>query len=96
MVFVHGCYWHRYENCKLTSTPKQNKEFWIKKFNDTVLRDGIVYFKLKTLGWRVAVIWECAIRDKALLPYYINTLSIWLSSEKEHIEIPDVLAELGN
>lgn len=25
VIFVHGCYWHRHGNCKLTSTPKQNK-----------------------------------------------------------------------
>ena len=24
VIFVHGCYWHRHENCKLASMPKQN------------------------------------------------------------------------
>jgi len=94
VIFVHGCYWHRHLNCKLTSSPKQNIEFWTKKFNATIARDGVVYFKLKTLGWRVAVIWECAIRDKAHLPDYINTLTVWLKSESEYIEIPEFFAEL--
>jgi len=96
VIFVHGCYWHRHQGCKLTSTPKQNKEFWEKKFNGTVTRDGVVYFKLKKLGWRVAVIWECAIRDKIHLPDHINTLARWLKSESEYIEIPEFFAELGD
>lgn len=93
VIFVHGCYWHRHEHCKLTSIPKQNKTFWKKKFSATVVRDGVVYFNLKKRGWRVAIIWECAIRDKAHLPDYINTLSAWLRSESEYIEIPKFFAE---
>ena len=93
VVFVHGCYWHRHENCKLASMPKQNNEFWIKKFNATLRRDGIVYFKLKQLGWRVSVIWECATRDKVFLPEHIKTLVAWLKSECEYIEIPEFFSE---
>ncbi|MCK5831950.1 MAG: TonB-dependent receptor plug domain-containing protein [Methylococcales bacterium] len=92
-IFVQGCYWHRHENCKLASMPKQNNEFWIKKFNATLRRDGIVYFKLKQLGWRVSVIWECATRDKVFLPGHIKTLVVWLKSEYEYIEIPDFFSE---
>jgi len=96
VIFVHGCYWHRHESCKLTSTPKQNKKFWANKFNTTVVRDGVVYFNLKKLGWRVAIIWECAIRDKDHLPVHINTLADWLKSESEYIEIPEFFAEQGD
>ncbi|OQK16515.1 very short patch repair endonuclease [Methyloprofundus sedimenti] len=93
VIFVHGCFWHRHDNCKLTSTPKQNKEFWVKKFAATVYRDGVNYFKLKRLGWRTAVVWECAIRDKAHLSNYIKTLAAWLRSESEYIEIPECHTE---
>ena len=93
-VFVHGCYWHRHENCKLASTPKQNKVFWRKKFNANICRDGEVYFKLKHLGWRVAIIWECAIRDKINLSDYLKTLTAWLKSDCEYIEIPEVFPEI--
>ena len=91
VIFVHGCYWHRHEHCKLASTPKQNQEFWIKKFTENLRRDGEVYYQLKVLGWRTAVIWECAIRDKKNLADYIKTLTLWLNSECEYLEIPDVL-----
>jgi len=94
VIFVHGCYWHRHLNCKLASTPKQNETFWRKKFNANTCRDGIVYFKLKQLGWRVAIIWECAIRDKVNLPEYLDTLIIWLKSDYEYIEIPEVFSEI--
>ena len=30
-IFIHGCFWHRHEGCKLASTPKSNSEFWEKK-----------------------------------------------------------------
>lgn len=96
VIFVHGCYWHRHDDCKLTSTPKQNKKFWVNKFNATVARDGAVYFKLKVQGWRVSIIWECAIRDKDHLPVHINTLADWLKSESEYIEIPEFFAEQGD
>ena len=89
VIFVHGCYWHRHENCKLASMPKQNRAFWMKKFDANICRDGVVYFKLKSLGWRIAIIWECAIRDKSNLPLYINRLVCWLKSESEYIEIPE-------
>lgn len=93
VIFVHGCYWHRHENCRLASNPKQNQEYWTKKFNANVCRDGVTYFKLKQLGWRVVIIWECGIRDKKNLPTYIKTLSAWIKSDCEYIEIPEAFLE---
>ena len=31
-IFVHGCFWHRHQNCSLCYMPKSNQEFWLKKF----------------------------------------------------------------
>ena len=36
VIFVHGCFWHRHENCKYASTPKTRKEFWEKKFRENI------------------------------------------------------------
>jgi DNA mismatch endonuclease, patch repair protein len=58
-IFVHGCFWHRHENCRYSYTPKSNVEFWVKKFDSNVTRDERVRRELETLGWKVAVIWEC-------------------------------------
>jgi len=65
----------------------------LKKFDANICRDGVVYFKLKSLGWRTAITWECAIRDKSNLPLYINRLVCWLKSESEYIEIPEFYSE---
>ena len=40
VIFVHGCFWHRHENCKYASTPKTRKEFWNKKFTENKKRDS--------------------------------------------------------
>ncbi len=93
VIFVHGCYWHRHDNCKLASLPKQNAEFWRKKFDANVGRDGVVYYRLKRLGWRAAIIWECAVRDRKSLPAHIRTLSAWLKSGCEYLEIPEAFPE---
>jgi DNA mismatch endonuclease (patch repair protein) len=64
-IFVHGCFWHRHTNCRFTTKPKTNPEFWDAKFARTIERDREHMRALKKLGWRVIVIWECAARQKA-------------------------------
>src|SRR5687767_1564467 len=60
-VFVHGCFWHRHSRCKRTTTPAKNHEFWVNKFRDNIARDERNYRKLRDLGWRPLVVWECQI-----------------------------------
>ena len=62
-IFVHGCFWHRHEGCKLASTPKTRQEFWESKFEANVIRDRRVAQQLEINGWKVVVIWECEVRD---------------------------------
>ena len=63
VVFVHGCYWHRHEGCRLAYNPKSRVEFWEKKFADNVARDERNEIRLKEAGWKVVVVWECEIRS---------------------------------
>ncbi len=63
VIFVNGCYWHRHENCKLAYNPKSNIEFWQKKFKENVSRDKKNYKKIKQLGWKVIICWECQIKN---------------------------------
>ena len=58
-IFVHGCFWHRHKGCKIASTPKSNTSFWLEKFSRNVERDARVTRKLRRLGWRVFIVWEC-------------------------------------
>ncbi len=63
IIFVHGCFWHRHENCKYASTPKTRKEFWENKFNANKIRDQKILKEIKNLGWKFIIIWECEARN---------------------------------
>ena len=67
VIFVHGCFWHRHENCKYASTPKTRKEFWENKFKLNLKRDAEVQEKIKNIGWQSVVIWECEVKNKSFL-----------------------------
>ena len=63
VIFVHGCFWHRHQNCKYASNPKTRVEFWNKKFKDNIERDIKNLEKLKSLGWESKIIWECETKN---------------------------------
>ena len=63
VIFVHGCFWHRHPHCKYAYTPTSRIEFWQDKFDRNVQRDRDVRSKLRRLGWRVEIIWECQTGD---------------------------------
>ncbi|MEW9836221.1 very short patch repair endonuclease [Mesorhizobium marinum] len=63
-LFVHGCFWHRHYGCKVATTPKSNISFWLAKFERNVARDLAVRQALETLGWKVAIIWECELAPR--------------------------------
>jgi DNA mismatch endonuclease (patch repair protein) len=66
-VYVHGCFWHRHQGCKQTTTPKDNAEFWRTKFEQNVARDRRKEEALRKLGFEVAVVWECEAGDEKRL-----------------------------
>ena len=63
VCFVHGCFWHRHTACHRATVPNTRREFWQAKFNANVERDRRARLQLLATGWRVAVVWECALRD---------------------------------
>ena len=63
VIFVHGCFWHRHENCRFSYSPKSRTKFWQDKFADNIERDKQSAADLKMLGWRQLVIWECEAKD---------------------------------
>ncbi len=60
-IFVHGCFWHRHDGCKVANTPKSNTEFWTEKFDRNVARDIRAREMLEAKGWKVIVVWECEL-----------------------------------
>lgn len=63
VVLVHGCFWHRHRNCRLTTTPQTRVDFWLEKFAANVARDRRQRSLLRRAGWRVIVVWECETRQ---------------------------------
>ena len=68
VILVHGCFWHRHGRCRLASVPRTRPEYWAAKFAANRRRDRRVKAALIRLGWRVIVIWECAIRPDMSFP----------------------------
>jgi DNA mismatch endonuclease (patch repair protein) len=62
VIFVHGCFWHRHENCIEASRPKTNSEYWETKINRNIDRDRKHQEEIKQLGWKVIIIWECDVK----------------------------------
>ncbi|NLM15874.1 MAG: DNA mismatch endonuclease Vsr [Clostridiaceae bacterium] len=63
VIFVHGCFWHRHKGCKDAATPKSHRKFWMDKFARNVANDKKHVRRLRRLGWRVIVVWECRLRN---------------------------------
>lgn len=79
-IFIHGCFWHRHTGCKNATTPKTRTDFWIEKFEKNVKNDQIKQEKLRELGWKVIVVWECELEkdfDGTMrrLDTFINTMA---------------------
>ena len=67
VIFIHGCFWHRH-GCSKTYVPKSHEIFWQAKFAANVKRDTRNEKALVEAGWRVLVVWECAVvREESLL-----------------------------
>jgi len=62
-IFVNGCFWHQH-GCRLTTRPKSNSDFWNNKFDNNIVRDIKTQHQLSLQGIRVAVVWECSLRDE--------------------------------
>lgn len=63
VVFVHGCFWHGHPGCPRAKRPATNKKFWNEKIEKNITRDREAQAALEDLGWRVAVIWSCEVKD---------------------------------
>ncbi|MDP1912005.1 very short patch repair endonuclease [Brevundimonas sp.] len=88
VIFVHGCFWHGH-GCHLFKWPKTRPEFWRAKIGRNCEVDRAADSRLLDSGWRVAVIWECALKGREHLPLedVISTCANWLNSDQMRLEI---------
>ena len=88
VILVHGCFWHGHQ-CHLFKWPKTRNEFWRRKINSNIARDQRHLLALVDSGWRVATIWECALKGRTRLPMEIvaNRCAAWLESSEAEMEL---------
>lgn len=79
-VFVHGCFWHGHD-CSLFRLPASRPVFWRTKIDANRARDARAGSELAELNWRVAVVWECALRgrDRLAGDAVVDTLVAWIT-----------------
>lgn len=85
VIQVHGCYWHRHAGCPKATTPSSNVDFWSEKFSANVKRDAHVLAVLHDLGWRTAIVWECAIGRK-VEPALVDVIAEFVRGDTGHRE----------
>ncbi|NLK14468.1 MAG: DNA mismatch endonuclease Vsr [Bacteroidales bacterium] len=81
-IFVNGCFWHMHENCKHSTIPKTNQNFWKEKFARNVARDCRNHKALLDMGINVIVVWGCEIEEMRKVEQYKEDM---LSFIKESI-----------
>jgi DNA mismatch endonuclease (patch repair protein) len=62
-IFVHGCFWHSHEACRLASDPKSNRDYWTEKLRRNQARDREKLTALLGMGFKVLIVWECDVRE---------------------------------
>src|SRR5207249_703817 len=63
VVFVNGCFWHGHDCARGARVPVHNRAYWSRKVARNRERDKAARTALTELGWKVAVLWECELRD---------------------------------
>jgi DNA mismatch endonuclease (patch repair protein) len=61
VVLVNGCFFHGHA-CPAFRLPSSNQDFWLKKIRRNQERDAVTAEALRKQGWRVVIVWECALR----------------------------------
>ena len=85
-IQVHGCFWHRHDRCAFCTTPASNMRFWKAKFGETIKRDKRNLEALRKLGWKVAIVWECSVKDEGA-EAVAGRIAAWLRSGRSFKEI---------
>jgi len=58
--------------------PATRPNFWRMKFDSNIKRDAATQAFLEDQGWRVATVWECALRRNPMET--LEALSAWIDS----------------
>ena len=71
-IFVHGCFWHQFSECREGRLPGTRLEYWKPKLERNQMRDASNLRDLRAAGWKCLVIWECETKDSEKLERRLN------------------------
>lgn len=71
-LFVHGCFWHRHENCPKATTPRTNAGYRNEKFKRNIERDRKNRKELEGNGWKVLIMWECETKTRESIEVFLT------------------------
>lgn len=83
VIFVNGCFWHGHD-CPRFRIPSTNIEYWDAKIKRNMANDKRNHEALRSLGWRVLVVWECSLSRKAISDS-LDMAADWLISADIHL-----------
>lgn len=81
VLFVHGCFWHGHEGCRLSRTPKTNSDFWQAKVVSNRARDLRNMNALEAEGWTALTVWQCELKDPETIATRIHE---FLEDREDH------------
>jgi len=89
VIFVNGCFWHGHA-CRFFRLPATRPEFWSAKIERNRTNDAAACASLVAAGWRMATVWECALRgNEVTRGEAISRLVQWLRSRSARLELPE-------
>lgn len=88
VIFAHGCFWHGHD-CHLFRMPSTRPEFWQAKIARNRVVDTRSEAALVEQGWRLGIVWECALKGRFRKPHdsVIESCGRWLQSGRTRLEI---------
>ncbi|WP_440784301.1 very short patch repair endonuclease [Pseudomonas syringae] len=97
VIFIHGCFWHGHD-CRYFKVPKTRPEFWLEKIAKNRARDLVQIAVLEAEGWKVLVVWECAVRymKKQSPTLLIDLIDDWLRNGSKYLQVDEVTLTSGS
>lgn len=88
VLFAHGCFWHGHD-CHLFRWPSSRQEFWRAKITRNREVDARSEAALTAAGWRLGIVWECALKGRTRLPLpaVIEACIVWLRGDGQRFEL---------
>lgn len=75
VINVNGCFWHMH-GCSKSNIPKSNVSYWTEKLNMNKERDKLSTEQLRSMGWKVIIVWECEIKDGSFKEKLLRELEL--------------------